>query len=507
MPSWCRKFPLALLGLALLCGPTPAWAASQDFTVVNESDRDIWEIYASPGHDEEWGPDRLGDHVLSPGEELLVDMSGFGDHCTFDVLITSGHAGSGPMQMSYDVDLCEVERLTFPRTSAEDFPQNFIVANQSSLEVWEIYASPDHDEEWGIDRLGGGTLSPGDELIVDMSGHGDHCIFDVLITSGRDGAGPKLTEHGVNLCEVERLTFPSASSQSAPQSFIVANESNLELWEIYASPDHDEEWGIDRLGNSTLSPGEEFLVDMSGFGDHCIFDVLITSGPSGSGPRQIDRDVNLCEIERIGFDPDPLEQEYIGSAFMITVDGALMTNHHVIDQCNEIHIPGYGTARVRAQSEENDLALLSVEVEGDLPPERVAVFRSQPAVRLGEPIVVYGFPLTQVMSRYGIVSDGLVASLSGHNGDIREYQISAPTHPGNSGGPLLDSSGHVIGVVSSRLDTDQAENVSYAVKWNVIQGFLESHHVEFIARPSESDLSVPDVVENARGYTLPVTCT
>ena len=111
------------------------------------------------------------------------------------------------------------------------------------------------------------------------------------------------------------------------------------------------------------------------------------------------------------------------------------------------------------------------------------------------------------MSRYGTVSNGIIASLSGHNGDIRDYQISAPTHGGNSGGPLLDSSGHAIGVVSSRLDATEAENVSYAIKLNVVQEFLESHHIEFITKPSDSDLSIPDIVERAKGYTLPIACT
>ena len=484
-----------------------AWTAPQDFTVVNESDLAVWEIYASPDFDEQRGDDRLGDSTLSPGDEFLVDMSGYGDHCVFDVRITSGMGASGPVQVHLDMNLCEVERIRFSLESAQAAAQSFTVANKSNLEVWEIYASPDFDDDWGIDRLGDSTLAPGDEFLVHMGGFGDHCVFDVFITSGVGGAGPEQIEHDVNLCEVEQVRFSRDSMQTAAQSFTVANESNLEVWEIYASPDFDDDWGIDRLGDSTLAPGDEFLVHMGGFDDHCIFDVLITSGVGGAGPRKIEHDVNLCEIARIGFEPDPLDQVILGTAFMITADGSLLTNHHVIEGCNEVHIRGYGTANLHAQSIENDLALLTVDVEGKLSPEKVAVFRSQPSVRLGESIIVYGFPLTEIMSRYGTVSNGLIASLSGHNGDIKEYQITAPTHSGNSGSPLLDASGHVVGVVSSRLDATQAENVGYAVKWSVVQGFLEAHHIEFMMKPSNLNLSIPDIVDKATGYTLPVTCT
>ncbi len=307
-------------------------------------------------------------------------------------------------------------------------------------------------------------------------------------------------------------SFGLAPAWAAAPSVTVVNESALGIWEVQISPDYSIDWGDGLLGARTIAPGEELLIDLSDFEDHCIFDVKITSDVFGLGPEQVEYDLNLCEIERITFSPDPQsieprESGIIGTAFMITSGGMLLTNHHVIEDCNEIDIRGYGPARVYAQSAENDLALLSVDVEAELSLKEVAVFRSAPKVRLGEPVVVYGFPFTQVMSRYGVVADGLIASLSGHKDDIREYQLTAPVHPGNSGGPLLDLGGKVIGIVSSSLHATDAENVSYAIKWSVIRSFLEAHRVEFIMEASDTELSIPDIVENATSYTLPVSCS
>ena len=110
------------------------------------------------------------------------------------------------------------------------------------------------------------------------------------------------------------------------------------------------------------------------------------------------------------------------------------------------------------------------------------------------------------MSRYGTVAKGVVGALSGHKENINEYQIMVPTHPGNSGSPLLDRNGHVIGIVTSGLM--EAQSIGYAAKANVLQAFLETHHVPFETAEStdESRISVPDIVDRAIRYTVPVRC-
>ena len=91
----------------------------------------------------------------------------------------------------------------------------------------------------------------------------------------------------------------------------------------------------------------------------------------------------------------------------------------------------------------SDLALL----KADAAPSSIAVFRGGPAPKLGDPVVAFGFPLPGLLSSEGNVSTGILSAMSGIRNDVRFVQISAPVQPGSSGGPLLDSSGHVIGIV------------------------------------------------------------
>src|SRR4029079_10829288 len=93
-------------------------------------------------------------------------------------------------------------------------------------------------------------------------------------------------------------------------------------------------------------------------------------------------------------------------------------------------------------------------------------------VRAGEAIAVYGFPLAGVLSSTGNVVSGNVTALTGLGDDVRYFQISAPIQPGNSGGPLMDYSGLVVGIVNAKLNDlafakttgDLPQNVNFAIK-------------------------------------------
>ena len=100
------------------------------------------------------------------------------------------------------------------------------------------------------------------------------------------------------------------------------------------------------------------------------------------------------------------------------------------------------------------MAILATDIKSDM----FASFRVSPLLQLGENIFVYGFPLVGDLSTSGNFTAGTITALAGIDDDTRYVQISAPVQPGNSGGPLLDSGGRVIGVVTSKLNT-----IRYAV--------------------------------------------
>jgi S1-C subfamily serine protease len=95
---------------------------------------------------------------------------------------------------------------------------------------------------------------------------------------------------------------------------------------------------------------------------------------------------------------------------------------------------------------------------------------------VGSEVFTMGYPLADVMGNEIKFTDGKISSKSGINGDIRMYQISTPIQPGNSGGPLFNSNGNVVGIVSATLNRENynSENVNYAIKSNILKNLIDS---------------------------------
>ena len=140
-----------------------------------------------------------------------------------------------------------------------------------------------------------------------------------------------------------------------------------------------------------------------------------------------------------------------GTGFVISSNGHVVTNQHVIDGCGDIsgNLSGEAPVKLRLVSsdETNDLALL----QAPSPFKEVASIREN-AVQLGDGVVAIGYPYHGLLTSDFTVTTGIVSSLSGIFNDTRHLQISAAVQPGNSGGPLLDFGGAVVGVVAAKLD-------------------------------------------------------
>jgi hypothetical protein len=145
----------------------------------------------------------------------------------------------------------------------------------------------------------------------------------------------------------------------------------------------------------------------------------------------------------------------------------------------------------------------------------LAVFRTGPAPKLGDAVVAFGFPLPGLLSSEGNVSTGIVSAMSGLGNDVRFIQISAPVQPGNSGGPLFDSSGHVIGVVVAKLDAvrvaeltgDIPQNVNFAVRWSEVRAFLDEAGVPYQQETSQHASTTGSIAEVASRIAVPIECT
>ena len=200
-----------------------------------------------------------------------------------------------------------------------------------------------------------------------------------------------------------------------------------------------------------------------------------------------------------------------GTGFFVTRDGHAVTNAHVVDGCSAIEVKtrdGVLPARLVSSDKTNDLALLKIDTEAK------AIATLKPGVRLGEPVAAFGFPLNTVLASAGNFTLGNVTALAGLGDDSRFVQISTPVQPGNSGGPLLDENGNVVGVVTAKLNAlvtavatgDVPQNVNFAIKASTLSIFLESSRVPLQAEIRETRLSAPDLADAANAMSLFVRC-
>jgi S1-C subfamily serine protease len=205
----------------------------------------------------------------------------------------------------------------------------------------------------------------------------------------------------------------------------------------------------------------------------------------------------------------------IGSAsvFFVSEGGVLLTNAHAVAECSEIKVTtdkgDEHIARVIALDKQNDLAALrAAGVESD--PIR---FR-QGLPRLGEPVFAYGFPLNSLLSTSGTFGAGMVSALVGLRDDSGRLQISVPVQPGNSGGPLLDAKGALVGIIVGKLNAvsivektgDIPQNVNFAIKASVAQAFLESHDAKPTPSTSARTLEPADIAELAKRVSVRLDC-
>lgn len=163
-----------------------------------------------------------------------------------------------------------------------------------------------------------------------------------------------------------------------------------------------------------------------------------------------------------------------------------ITNHHVVEDRKDIKlVTDRGeslNATVLSSDALNDVAVLQLEVPYTKASPIVITSR---AAKVGEKVLTIGFPHPDVMGDQAKLNTGDISALSGLKNDPRQYQISIPVQPGNSGGPLLNLKGEALGVVSSKLNQLYMakktgaipENVSYAIKSAYLLPLLSGQEV------------------------------
>lgn len=195
----------------------------------------------------------------------------------------------------------------------------------------------------------------------------------------------------------------------------------------------------------------------------------------------------------------------LGTGFFVTADGVLVTAAHVIEDRESITVitpNGELRAQVVSRDPEADLALLRCDLETTAtPPLPLSTHSSE--VRFGESVFTVGFPNPKILGQEPKLSRGEITSLAGMKDHPRYWQTSVPVLYGNSGGPLVDAHGNVVGVISSKINAlegaetfgDVPVNITYGIKGLYLRPLLDRAGIEF--QPGSTDFEVPPFVDVA----------
>ena len=181
-----------------------------------------------------------------------------------------------------------------------------------------------------------------------------------------------------------------------------------------------------------------------------------------------------------------------GTGFLIDGKGYLVTSAHVIKNADSIYVVNskgyYFKAKTILVNDNTDIAVLKIE------DSRFQTYKSIPysikktSAELGEAIFTLGYPRSEI-----VYNEGYLSAKSGHYGDTMAYQVAISANPGNSGGPIFNTSGEIIGVLSGKQTS--ADGVVFSSKSKNILSALEDIKKDSSAK---ADIKVP-VVSSVRG--------
>lgn len=193
-----------------------------------------------------------------------------------------------------------------------------------------------------------------------------------------------------------------------------------------------------------------------------------------------------------------------GSGFLISKNGHLVSNYHVVEDCDLINVYYQGKkypAGVSSFDKFNDLSLLKIDL---IPNAHLNLSNSD--VNLLDDIIVAGFPLGKEVSSSIKIHKGNVTSLSGFEDNFSNFQTDATINQGNSGGPIFDLNGNIVGVAAAYIKPEYAQNTFFAIKSSTLRTFLNSNAI-YADKYNNTKLSNSDIGNLILKTTVYIECS
>jgi S1-C subfamily serine protease len=205
---------------------------------------------------------------------------------------------------------------------------------------------------------------------------------------------------------------------------------------------------------------------------------------------------------------NPNEIKGNGSGFFVGKN-IIATNYHVVEDANAVDVLIQTATDVKTYSTKilcvdktNDLALLMVDDKDFKPISTIPYNIYQRTIDVGTSIFTMGNPMAQAMGSEIKVTDGIISSKTGYEGQISAYQISAPIQPGNSGGPMFDNEGNLVGITSAGITG--ANNVGYSIKSSYLYQLMDAAPItiEDITDKSVKQGSFTELIKDFAPYVV-----
>jgi len=193
-----------------------------------------------------------------------------------------------------------------------------------------------------------------------------------------------------------------------------------------------------------------------------------------------------------------------GTGFFVSRNGHIITNHHVIDGCKTVKVSFKGDeieAKILAVDKMNDLAIIKSNIKA----QQVYSVSNEDASLL-EDIIIAGYPLGKKVSEAIKTSKGSVTALAGYGDNYSEFQTDAALNQGNSGGPIMNQKGNVVGVaVAAYGKKEGVESFNFGIKASTLKTFASSNDLTFLP-PNNRDLSNKDLGQLITNATVYIEC-
>ena len=379
-------------------------------------------------------------------------------------------------------DLSGVNQATFKFKSGTYFSNKSITVNLSNKEVVFIKIHI-QDSRWSVYEQSYPNIP--------ASVWNDYATYkNEIIKRYRIANHPKTdwTETTIrerlssNADEVEGIYEKSFSSKNSPRVKVAVIKENGIYKLIYLNGGDDELWNEGDIKATLIKTATPYLYKTKWYiGDKTQNDEAYLTFKQGVFATVFGNGEDNLYVKLFPTSSEASSSKTMssGTGFAISHNGHVVTNYHVIEGGKQISIKGINgdfnetyKAKVIASDKKNDLAILKINDSGFNKINDIPYQLNFKVIDVGSSVFALGYPLRSSMGDEVKLTNGIISSKSGFQDDITTYQVSVPIQPGNSGGPLFDNDGNIVGIINSILKN--TENVSYAIKTLYLYNLIQS---------------------------------